>query len=120
MPNNRREAVDEIMRSGFTIPAVLAVGLLWPLPGEIGEIARMHERMNIEDYLEEALTVYVKGWGRTLPHRYWPNYEAMGDCVECGNITEADVHQHGNFYMWLASHKDDPPPSHKSSAKLAA
>ncbi len=31
--------------------------------------------------------------GKLIPHEWWPDTEAMGDCVECGHVEDAPIHQ---------------------------
>lgn len=62
-PTSRQEAADEILKTGFTVSAMLAVCLAFPLPTELEEIVAMHERANLSYWLEEAC-VYLSAWGK--------------------------------------------------------
>lgn len=64
-PTCRQEAVDEIMRSGFTTSAVLAVAMAFPLPGEVEEtVAFSRDRGGILDYYFENACFYLEAWGK--------------------------------------------------------
>lgn len=63
-PRTRKEAVNEIMQSGFTVPAVLAVSLAFPVDGEIAELRTTPiGKLLLEDYGAEAC-LYLQAWGR--------------------------------------------------------
>lgn len=63
-PKTREEATAEIMHSGFTISAMLAVSLAFPLDGELEDT--LNDRlgqMMLQDYGEGACH-YLYAWGR--------------------------------------------------------
>lgn len=63
-PTSRREAVDEIIQTGYTTSALLAVALGFPLDGEVAETANSKVgRMLLGDYGGEACR-YLTAWGR--------------------------------------------------------
>lgn len=68
-PTNREEAVEEIIRTGCTISAMLAVAEAFPLPGEPEVTARALERWREADptfvaYLLTERDGYLRSWGR--------------------------------------------------------
>lgn len=66
-PTNRAEAVAEIIETGCTIPAMLAVAEAFPLPGEREVTARMLEQLAENDpewakHLIAERDKYVESW----------------------------------------------------------
>lgn len=72
-PRTRQEAVNEIVQTGFTVPAMLAVAIAFPLPGEIEEMEAFLRKM--DEALDGTGTrwrakaeQYLVVWGRTTPN----------------------------------------------------
>lgn len=66
-PTTRKEAVDEILRSGFTTSAILAVACAFPLPGELHELHTTRAGALLLEYADDACW-YLHQWGRaSLP-----------------------------------------------------
>jgi hypothetical protein len=108
IPRNRNEAAAQIIQDGFTISACLAVGLAFPLPGEIGEIARQHKRIDLGFFLNEARVRYLPVWGMITYHQFVPAPGTVA-CNFCHRAQADEAHQR-DFYDWLAEHENDPPP----------
>lgn len=95
-PTSRREAVDEIMHSGFTTSAMLAVACAWPLPGELAEFRTSKVgRLLVHEYGDEACR-YLQAWGRASCPWLCPDccgygwYTGMGERAVwrcCGRLT---------------------------------